>query len=109
MDKLHPAPPHSSMPTTASLAPAIPAGEERHDDAAEGHDAAYDCLENAAYAADDGHDAAAYGGESRPDLNTLVSRGPRSISGCIMSGTYAGEYAAHCEQVVVFKELRFVS
>jgi hypothetical protein len=38
-----------------------------------------------------------------------VSRGPRSISGCNMSGTYAGEYAAHCEQVVVFKELRFVS
>lgn len=59
---------HSTPRPPAAAAAAVPAGQEAHDDAAEGDDAADDGLQDAADAADDGHDAVANRGEGGPDL-----------------------------------------
>lgn len=82
-----PAPSSSSSPT------AVSASEESHDDAAEADDAADNGLENAADAAYDRHNAAAYGGESRFDLEQVsyLFLMPQ-VGGCISplsDGTYA--------------------
>ncbi|KAF5138252.1 hypothetical protein E5D57_002038 [Metarhizium anisopliae] len=61
------------MSMSASSPPAVAAGQEPHNDAAEGHHAADNSLQDAADAADNCHDATAYRGENGLNLQSRPS------------------------------------
>lgn len=61
------------MSMSASSPPAVAAGQEPHNDAAEGHHAADNSLQDAADAADNCHDAIAYRGENGLNLQSTPS------------------------------------
>ncbi|EQL00277.1 hypothetical protein OCS_04011 [Ophiocordyceps sinensis CO18] len=83
-------------PSRAPALPAVAAGEEGDDDAAEGDDAADDGLEDAADAADDGHDAAANGLQGGSDLREGGGRSAKLDEGMERERyTYAGDDGAH--------------
>lgn len=83
---------------SASSPPAVAAGQEPHNDAAEGHHAADNSLQDAADAADNCHDAIAYRGENGLNLQSRPSAALSKIGKEKKekkSPTHAREYAAH--------------
>ncbi|KAK8917395.1 hypothetical protein VCV18_009859 [Metarhizium anisopliae] len=86
------------MSMSASSPPAVAAGQEPHNDAAEGHHAADNSLQDAADAADNCHDAIAYRGENGLNLQSRPSAALSKIGKEKKekkSPTHAREYAAH--------------